>query len=59
VRFVQYARNLAVHPGKHALDTPWLTLGKNEYTIVYGVTRKVIDHLYAALSGPDDRPLAW
>lgn len=55
VRFVQYARNLVVHPGKHVLETPWLSaLGKDEYTIVYGVTRKVIDHLHAALSALDD-----
>ncbi|MGH3225350.1 MAG: hypothetical protein ACRDPY_42820 [Streptosporangiaceae bacterium] len=54
VRFVQYARNLVVHPGKYALEAPWLAaLGQDEYTIVYGVTRSVIDHLYAALTGPD------
>jgi hypothetical protein len=56
VRFVQYARNLVAHPGKHVMDTPWLSaLGKGEYTIVYGVTRKVIDHLHAAMSNPDVR----
>jgi hypothetical protein len=57
VRFVQYARNLTVHPGKHALETPWLpALGQDEYTIVYGVTRLVFDHLYRVLTGPDDTP---
>jgi len=54
VRFVQYARNLVVHPGKYALEAPWLAaLGQDEYTIVYAVTRRVIDHLYAALTGLD------
>ena len=57
VRFVQYARNLVVHPGKHVLARPWLpTLGKDEYQIVYGVTRAVIDHLHAVLTGPDGTP---
>jgi hypothetical protein len=54
VRFVQYARNLVAHPGKYALEAPWLAaLGQDEYTIVYGVARRVIDHLYAALTGID------
>lgn len=55
VRFVQYARNLVVHPGKYVLDTPWLpTLGEDEYAIVYGVTRAVMDHLHADLANLDD-----
>lgn len=34
VRFVQYARNLTVHPGRHVHDMPWLeSLGRDEYTI--------------------------
>ncbi len=58
VRFVQYARNLVADPGKHVLETPWLhALGKDEYTIVYGVTRSVIDHLYAALTSLDNSAL--
>jgi hypothetical protein len=53
VRFVQYARNLVAHPGKHVMGTPWLSvLGEDEYTIVYGVTRQVIDQLHASLPGP-------
>jgi hypothetical protein len=51
VRFVQYARNLVVHPGKYVLETPWLfVLGEKEYRIVYGITRAVIDELYAVLA---------
>lgn len=57
VRFVQYARNLVAHPGKHVMETPWLpALGKDEYAIVYGVTRSVIDHLHAALTSPGGTP---
>jgi hypothetical protein len=41
VRFVQYARNLVVHPGKYVRETPWLSaLGENEYP------------LFTALPGP-------
>lgn len=51
VRFVQYARNLVVHPGKYVLETLWLPkLDEREYRVVYGVTRAVIDHLYANLA---------
>jgi hypothetical protein len=54
VRFVQYARNLVVHPGKYVRETPWLSvLGAKEYRIVYGITRAVIDQLYAVLTQPD------
>ena len=52
IRFVQYMRNLAAHPGKYAYDTPRLDglgLGQEEYDVAYGVTRTVFDHLYAAL----------
>lgn len=57
IRFVQYARNLVVHPGKHVLEKLWLAaLGRDEYEIVYGVTRAVIDHLNAALTDPGGRP---
>ncbi len=52
IRFVKYMRNLAAHPGKYAYDTPkvgGLGLGQEEYEVVYGVTRTVFDHLYAAL----------
>lgn len=56
VRFVQYARNLVVHPGKHVLETPWLAaLGEDEYVVVYGVSRKGLDHLHAALACLDNR----
>lgn len=47
VRFVQYARNLTVHPGRHVHDMPWLeSLGRDEYTIAYGVARGVFTHLH-------------
>jgi hypothetical protein len=50
VRFVQYARNLTVHPGRHVHDMPWLeSLGGDEYTIAYGVARDVFTHLHKAL----------
>lgn len=50
VRFVQYARNLTVHPGRHVHDMPWLeSLGRDEYTIVYWVARGVFTHLHKAL----------
>ena len=43
MRFVQYARNLVAHPGKQVYELPWMeSLGRDEYTIVYGVTRLVI-----------------
>ena len=59
VRFVQYARNLTVHPGRHVMDMPWLeSLGRDEYTIAYGVARGVFTHLHKALEelGEDVTP---
>ena len=57
VRFVQYARNLVVHPGKYVRETPWLSaLGESEYRVVYGITRAVIDQLYGVLMRPADTP---
>ncbi len=57
VRFVQYARNLVVHPGKYVLETPWLpVLGESEYRIVYGIMRAVIDQLYVSLTALGDTP---
>ena len=50
VRFVQYAQNLTVHTGAHVHDMPWLeSLGRDEYTIAYGVARGVFTHLHKAL----------
>ena len=49
MRFVQYVRNLAVHPGKHAYETSWLTIGQREYDIVHGVAQTVFDRLYELL----------
>jgi hypothetical protein len=50
VGFVQYSRNLTVHPGRHVHDMPWLeSLGRDEYSIVYGVARGAFDHLHEAL----------
>lgn len=57
VRFVQYARNLVVHPGKYVRETPWLQgLGETEYRVVYGISRAVIDQLYDVLMRPAGRP---
>lgn len=59
VRLVQYARNLTVHPGRHVHDMPWLeSLGRDEYTIAYGVARGVFTHLHRALEelGEDVAP---
>lgn len=50
VRFVQYTRNLMVHPGKHALEMPWLEIGAREYDLVYGISRMVFDHLYESMN---------
>src|SRR5258708_1206179 len=51
VRFVQYARNLAAHPGKHAAEMTWLaSLGRREYELVYGISRTVLDHLHKLLA---------
>jgi hypothetical protein len=57
VRFVQYARNLVVHPGKSVRETPWLpALGETEFGVVYGITRVVLDQLYDVLMYPAGRP---
>lgn len=49
VHFVQRVRNLAVHPGKHAYEASWLTIGQDEYELTYGIARTVSDHLAEAL----------
>jgi hypothetical protein len=57
VRFVQYARNLVVHPGKYVRETPWLpALGETEFGVVCGIARAVIDRLYDVLMHPAGRP---
>jgi hypothetical protein len=57
VRFVQYARNLVVHPGKYVRETPWLAaLGETEFGVVYSITRAVIDQLYHVLMHPAGMP---
>lgn len=49
VRFIQEVRNLVVHPGKYVRGDYWPTIGRDEYDVVYGVGRAVLDHLYATI----------
>ncbi len=56
VRFVQYTRNLAVHPGKHASEMTWLEIGQREFDLVYGISRMVFDHLYEFMNDDPGRP---
>lgn len=52
IRFVQYARNAAAHPGRQAYgleEFDQTGVDKDEYEVVYAVTRAVFDHLYANL----------
>ena len=50
VRFVQYMRNIAGHPGKHVAEVPWLTIGKSESDLVLGIADAVFERLKAALN---------
>jgi hypothetical protein len=49
VRFIQEVRNLIVHPGKYVRGAYWPTFGRDEYDVVYGIGRAVLDHLHAAV----------
>lgn len=50
VRFIQEVRNLVVHPGKYVRGEYWPAFGRDEYDVVYGVGRAVLDHLHAAVA---------
>jgi hypothetical protein len=49
VRFIQEVRNLVVHPGKYVRGDYWPTIGRDEYEVVYGIARAVLDHSYAVI----------
>lgn len=54
VRFIQEVRNLVVHPGKYIRGEHWPAIGRDEYQVVYGIARAVIDHLHEAVEELDD-----
>lgn len=56
VRFIQEVRNLVVHPGKYVRSEYWPTFGRDEYDVVYGVGRAVLDHLHDAVEQLDRPP---